>query len=194
MKTAIATLTSLSPYSQSKPIASDRKKGETAEDHEKRCWRERMHVNSDGIVFIPPMAFKNALSEAAKFLGMQIPGKGKSTYTKHFEAGVLVTDGPTLGVKKDDVEGEWLFLNSDGVRGSGKRVWKCYPVIPSWRVEVTYHVLDPVITEDVFRQILEESGSFIGLGRFRPRNNGYYGRFKVEDVRWGEASDLQAAE
>lgn len=191
MKIATTTLRSLSPYSQSRPIASPREPKETAEDHEKRTWRERMHVSDDGHVFIPPMAFKNCIAEAAKFLSKQIPGKGKATYTKHFEAGILVTDAPVLPLLGKDVAGEWLFLNADGVRGSGKRVWKQYPVIPEWRCDVTWYVLDDTITEEVFEETLREAGSFIGVGRFRPRNGGYYGRFTVEAVQWRTEADAQ---
>lgn len=184
MKTAIATLTSVSPYSQSRHHTTEKLPKESASDFEKRTWRERMHVNEDGFVFIPPMAFKNCLAEAAKFLQRQIPGKGKSTYTKHFEAGVLVVEPLVLPIKREDVQGEWLFLPSDGKRGSGSRVDKCYPLIASWSGDVTFMILDETITEDVFREHLEEAGKFIGIGRFRPRNNGYYGRFKVEAVKW----------
>lgn len=94
MRTAVATLKSLSPYSQSRYYQTEKLPREIARDYEARTWRDRMHSmpEPDGRVFIPPMAFKNCLSEIAKFLGEQIPGKGKSTYTKHFEAGILVTD------------------------------------------------------------------------------------------------------
>lgn len=186
MKTAIATLKSVSPYSQSRHYVVDKANNgkEGPKDYEARTWRERLHINDEGNVFIPPMAFKNCVAEVAKFLARQIPGKGKSTYTKHFEAGVLVTDGLTLPLKKDDVPGEWLFLPSDGKRGSGKRVDKCYPVIREWAGNVTFLILDETITQDVFREHLEEAGRFIGIGRFRPRNNGYYGRFKVEGLKW----------
>lgn len=185
MKNIVASLTSVSPYSQSKHHDTPKLERELPKDYEKRVWRERMHVNeSTGTVFIPPMAFKNALSEAAKFMSIQVAGKGKSTYTKHFEAGVLVVDGVDLGVKKVDVAGEWLFLPSDGIRGSGKRVDKCYPVIPQWKGDVTFYILDEIITQDVFRAHLEAAGNFIGIGRFRPRNNGFYGRFKVESIKW----------
>lgn len=186
MRTATATLKSVSPYSQSRYHAVPRKDKETAMDHEKRTWRERQHVNDEGHIFIPPMAFKNCLAEAAKFNPKNIPGRGKSTYTKHFEAGVLVTDGLTLPNKKDEVEGEWGFFNADGVRGSGKRVEKCYPKIPEWEGDVMFHVLDDTITADVFESTLKEAGSFIGIGRFRPRNNGFYGRFSVERITWVE--------
>ena len=185
MKTAVAHLKSISPYSQSRHYTTpERDQKETHADYEKRTWRERMHVSKDGNVFIPPMAFKNCLSEAAKFLSRRIPGKGKSTLTKHFEAGVLVTDGVVLPIKKEDVAGEWLFVPSDGKRGSGSRVDKCFPRIDTWEGKVTFYVLDDTIDKDTFMEHLKEAGQFIGIGYFRPRNNGYWGRFSVEKIEW----------
>lgn len=192
MKTVVATLKSISTYSQGRHYVPDKKQGENPRDQEARTWRERMHATADGNVFIPPMAFKNCLSEIAKFLSIQIPGKGKATFTKHFEAGVLVMDPLVLPIKKDEVKGQWLFIPSDGVRGSGKRVDKCFPVIPEWSGDVTYHVLDetlftmistPAGDMTAFEHHLRQSGSFIGIGFFRPRNNGYWGRFAVEQIR-----------
>ena len=184
MKTVSVTLESVSPYSQSRHYTTPKLDKENAKHYEERTWRDRLHVNEAGNVFIPSMAFKNCLSEAAKFLGIQIPGKGHNNYTKHFEVGILVTEGMDLGIKPDDVDGEWLFVPSDGKRGGGKRVDKCFPVVRQWRGVVAFYILDETITEDVFRQHLEEAGKFIGIGRFRPRNNGFYGRFKVVDLKW----------
>lgn len=189
MKTAIAYLKSTSPYSQSKfidkedhPKIGDGK--ESNDDFEKRTWRHRVHNDENGNVFIPPMAFKNCLSEAAKYLNMQVPGKGKSTYTKHFEAGVLVVDPLTLPLKWNDVQCQKLHLPSDGKRGGGKRVLKYMPLIPSWEGKVTFLILDETITEKVFSDVLKEAGRFIGIGTFRPRNNGFYGRFEVVNIDW----------
>jgi len=184
MHTATARLKSVSPYSQSRHHDTEKLAKELPKDFEARTWRERLHYDADGRVFIPPMCFKNCLSEAAKFLSRQIPGKGKATYTKHFEAGVLVPEPLILPLKKDDVKGEWLFLPADGKRGSGKRVDKCYPIIPEWSGNVQFLILDDMITEDVFTDHLKEAGRFIGIGRFRPRNNGFYGRFMVDGVEW----------
>ncbi len=183
MKTLTAHLKSISPYSQSRHYDTPKLDREIAKDYESRTWRDRMHVDAQGMVYIPPMAFKNALAEAAKFMSVQIPGKGKSTYTKHFEAGVLVMDPLPLNVAKSDVTGEWLFVPSDGRRGSGSRVDKCFPIIPEWEGDVEFHILDEIITDDVFREHLEAAGKFIGIGRFRPRNNGFYGRFSVESIK-----------
>lgn len=184
MKTVTATLRSTSPYSQSRYYDAPKLEKESSADYEKRTWRERLHKTKDGNVFMPPMAFKNCLSEAAKYLSVQIPGKGKSTYTKHFEAGVLVTDGLSLPISADDVTGEWLFVPADGKRGSGKRVAKCFPIIKQWSGKVTYYILDETITQDVFKVHLCEAGKFIGIGRFRPRNNGFYGRFEIVNLDW----------
>ena len=48
-------------------------------------------IDTNGVVFIPPNSLKNCLSEAAKFLSISVPGKGKATYTKNFEAGIKST-------------------------------------------------------------------------------------------------------
>lgn len=184
MRTAIATLKGIAPYSQSRAHFTPKLEKEGADAYEERTWREKMHVGPDGKVFIPPMAFKNALTDAALFLAKQIPGKGKATYTKHFTAGVMVVEGLALPVRKEDVPGEWLFVPADGKRGSGKRVRRCFPVVQTWGGDVSFLVLDDTITNSVFEDHLREAGNFIGIGRFRPRNNGFYGRFAVEKVRW----------
>lgn len=177
-------LKSASPYSQSKFINEKKSKDETHEAFEKRIWRERMHRTKDGNVYIAPMCFKNCLSAAAKYKSISIPGKGKKTYTAHFEAGVLVVDPLVLPVKADEVDGEWLHVPSDGRRGGTTRVEKCFPLIHSWEGIVEFLIFDEIITQDVFEEHLRDAGSFIGVGRFRPRNNGFYGRFSVESVTW----------
>jgi len=44
---------------------------------------------------------------------------------------------------------------------------------------VTFYILDEIITKEVFERTLTMAGQFIGIGRFRPQNNGFYGRFEV---------------
>lgn len=184
MKTAVAMLTSTSPYSQSRVIQSSKNPKELPDDFEKRTWRERLWQTEDGKVFIPPMQFCNSLKEAAKYLNLQVPGGGKRTFTKNFEAGVLVTQRLPLKYKATEIEPEKLYVPSDGRRGGTKRVYKYFPVIPEWCGAVTYMIFDDIITEDIFRQVLDASGKLIGIGRFRPRNMGYYGTFKIDEIIW----------
>lgn len=186
MKQAICHLKSLSPYGQSRKVYEPKLPEELNDAYEKRTWREKAHYDESENIIIPPMQFANSLKEAAKYLSIQIPGKGKATFTKNFEAGVMVTEPVILPIKKKDVKGLWLFVPADGRRGSGKRVDKCFPVIDSWEGTVTYNVIDDIITEEVFRKVLIASGSLIGIGFFRPRNCGYYGRFECDKMEWIE--------
>lgn len=185
MRIAIVTVKGISPYSQSKHHETAKLEKEQPDDYEKRTWAEKLHYNKEGEVFIPPMAFKNCLSETAKFLGIKIPGRAGSTYTKHFESGILITDPIMIGIHKKDVKSETLFVPSDGKRGGGKRVWKTFPRIDEgWTGKVTVYILDDTITESVFEEHFREAGRFRGVGRFRPANNGYYGRFEVAKIEW----------
>jgi hypothetical protein len=176
----------VSPFSFSAPVQSKRNTGETPDQFEERTWRERIHADGKGEAFIPPMALKNCLSEVAKYLSESVPGKGKSTYTKHFEAGILVLDPMVLGVKAIDIAGERLFVPSDGKRGGGSRVWKTFPVLRDWSTKATLYIFDPVIKPEKVLEYLTHAGKFIGMGRFRPRNNGFYGRFTVENFKHAE--------
>lgn len=190
MHTAKVTLESESPYSQSRMHDTPKNDRESGGDYEERTWRERAHFTEDGKIFIPPMVFKNCLDEAGKYLGMKIKGKGKSTYTKHFESGVMVLEGALLVDKKgqqytkDTCNGNPLFMNADGKRGSSTRVKRTYPIFHEWKAEVTFHVLDDTITKDVFMEHLKVAGQFIGIGQFRPKCRGYFGRFTVKNIKW----------
>jgi hypothetical protein len=189
MKTVIATIEGVSPYSQSRAYEVEKEQGEGPDDYERRTWRNRLHVGPDGRVFIPPMAYRNAVNDAAKFLSIQVPGKGKATYTKNFEAGILAVEPAVLDIKAEDVQGERLFVPADGRPGGSKRVYRIFPRIePGWVADFQFIVLDETVLQKsvegdftVFEHVLRRTGQFIGIGRFRPRNRGFYGRFAVRE-------------
>jgi hypothetical protein len=172
------------PYSQSKAMQTPRGQKEKPDDHDKRCWQERMHVDEHGVCFIPATAFKKAIDSAAGFLRERVPGKGQSEYGKHLRAGVMVMKNPTLGVKMEKVECEMLYVDSDGKAGSGKRVWRRFPVFRKWDCDVEFVIVDSTIDEDVFLRHLEEAGRLIGIGRWRGERGGMYGRFEIKNVKW----------
>ena len=184
MREYIASLVSVSPYSQSRQYEREfpRDEKELHDDYEARTWMKRLHTLPDGRVFIPPTQFKEALVECAQYLAIKIAGKGKATYTKHFKAGILISEGLILPIKAADVVGEWLSLDAQPTRSSGGRVWRCMPKIDEWRGDLTIHVLDETITQEILRYHLEQTGAFIGIGRFRPKNGGFYGRFRVAEL------------
>lgn len=184
MKKAIVKLTSNTPMAQGKYHSTPALERELAKDYEARTWREKLHYDENGMVYISPMAIKNCLSEAAKFMSIQVPGRGKATFTKHIEAGILIPGRVMLGIKKDDVMPLWLFVPADGVRGSGKRVEKAFPTMQKWSGTAEVYVTDEIITRDIFERHLDAAGKFIGLGSLRIRNNGIFGGFTAEVVSW----------
>lgn len=188
VKIVSVEIESVSPYSQSRMHDEPKLPKERPDDYEVRTWREKCNYDADGTIVIPAMALKQALDTVAKRLGEQIPGKGKSTFTKHFVGGVLCESDVRLeGWNKDTVPSVTINANSDGVRGSGKRVKRTFPVVSNWKATATFAVLDDVITKDVFERFFLECGRFTGVGRFRPENGGMNGRFRPVKFTWSEA-------
>lgn len=177
----------ISPISFSKVIQSTKTKGETDDAFEQRTWKERIHQDDKGQVVLPGVNLKNCLADCAVYFGEKIKGKGMRTWTKHFEAGIMIVDAMPMfddaqkPVMAKDVPGERLWLNSDGQRGGGKRVWRTYPYVVQWNVSGIIHVFDPTFDGQLgkIKEYLEHAGQFVGLGRWRPRNRGMYGRFEV---------------
>lgn len=183
-------LIGVSPLSFSKAIVSQKGQDEPNDTFEERTWMERLHVDDNGELFIPPNAMKNCLSNCAKYLAEKIPGKGKQTFTKNFEAGIMIVEPLKLGIKSNskEIQKERLFVPADGRRGGGKRVWKNFPTILQWRTSVEILVFDPILIAkpEKIEEYLKHAGKFIGLLRFRPRNNGYYGRYTIENFEYVE--------
>jgi len=187
MRICIFTITSVTPYSQSKQVDVDQHpklEKEGADGYDKRLWREKSTYDDNGIVCIPAMALKMAVDEAVKRLNIGIPGRGKSTYTKFFVAGQICEGDPSLGIHKDDLEYIDIWANADGVRGSGKRVRRRFPIIKSFDATARFAILDDVIPNQVFEKAVIEAGRLVGIGRFRPEKGGFLGRFTASNFQW----------
>lgn len=184
MRFVKVTMENITPYSQSRQHEAPKLDKETSDAYEKRTWREKCSFTDKDEVFIPAMAFKQSLDAAAKKLGLQIPGKGKATYTKYFVADVICDADVPLGLSKNDVDSVRISANVDGVRGSGKRVWRIFPVVPTWGAVGAFTVMDDTVTPQVFEEVFKIAGMSIGIGRFRPEKGGLNGRFRATKFEW----------
>lgn len=200
MLVAEFTLEGISPYSQSKFLGerpADRDPGAW----EKEVWKQRMHVDSDGYVVIPPMAVKYSMIEAARSSGDKIKGQRNATWTKQLVQGLLPVPSwyVLVGGDKyhiDNVQGEPLMLNADGKRGGSTRVERIMPYIPAgWTADVALHVTSPALIDnpDRVERYMEYAGQFIGIGRWRPEKGGIYGRFTVLHSKIEKLDALKAA-
>jgi hypothetical protein len=186
MKVCTATLKSITPFTASRMHDTAKQDKERPDEYEVRTWREKAHYDHEGVAYIPGIAFKMALDAAAKYLSIQVPGKGKATFTKHFLSGVMCADNLSLKMRRDDFTSITINANADGVRGSGKRVKRTFPIAPQWQGALTFYVMDDAITQPIFEKVLSETGKFIGVGQYRPQNGGTNGRFEVVSTAWSE--------
>ncbi len=185
MRTATITIVGMTPYSQSKALQVEKKRDEDYKTFEERIWKQRLHVDEKGQVFIPPVSIVLGMACAAAYLskGGELKKKGAATWSQNFNSGLAIAEGPMIGKTAEDARPEWVYCHADGKRGSGKRVWRCFPIFPQWGTTFVLHILDDTIPEEVFRRVVEAFGLFNGLGRFRPQNGGYLGRFIVESIK-----------
>ena len=185
---ATVTIVGTAPLSQSHQHDEPKMEGEGNDDYDIRTWPSKLNVESvDGkdTVVIPAFGMQCAIAAAAKYSKRQIPGQGKATWTAKFTSGISVVGPLALNINPATVKPVMIQANSDGVRGSGKRVPRRFPQMPpGWKTTFDVLVLDPIITQEVFREMLELAGMFIGVGQFRPEKGGTNGRFIVEKIAW----------
>jgi len=184
MRTCKVAIKSLSPIMQSKYHNTPKLDGEQPDAWEERTWKNKAHTDPKGIVHISPMALAICIKEACKFLNKKIPGRRNETWTKHFESGILVTSPMSLGVNIDDVKKSAIRCSSDGTVGGKSKVTRNFPTIDDWKGAFEVIILDDMITEDIFKEVMVMAGNLIGLGAFRVRNRGYCGRFEVVSIAW----------
>ena len=194
LQVATARITLSTPLIFGKQIdqeAIPKQAKETHDSYEKRTWRERCHANSDGHLFVPARAFKKLLENTARYRGDKIKGQGQKTWTAKFRAGVSVEGDMVLKphILKDEVNGMWKSVPSNGQPGGATRVKRCFPIVdPGVGGEIRILLLDPFVQKEVVEEYLRFGGTVNGLGVWRPQNGGSFGRFTVDEITWDEIS------
>lgn len=194
---ATVTLVGIAPYTQSRQHDEKKIEGENAGDYDIRTWRSKMTTEvRDGAstIVMPAHGVQQCIAAAAKYSKRQIPGQGKATWTAKFTAGIMLVENPSINIDPATITVPLVIsANADGVRGSGKRVPRRFPqVAAGWQTTFDIYILDPIIVEPIFREMVELAGMFIGLGQFRPQNGGTNGRFKLAELVWADNRALAA--
>ena len=191
---ARVTLQGIAPMTHSHQHDEPKLEGEQPDAYDIRTWRKKLNVNADGTsIVLRAHGVQQCIAAAAKYSSRQIPGQGKKTWTKKFEAGLMILEDPELKIDPASVNSITISANSDGVRGSGKRVPRRFPVIPpGWQTTFDVTILDPIITEDIFSEMVALAGMFIGVGQFRPEKGGTNGRFKLAKLVWEDNRQIAA--
>lgn len=198
LSASVATLTlrGTSSMTQSRQHGEPKLEGESHDDYDVRTWRSKLSVEERGgkpTIVIPAHGMQQCITAGAQYSKRKIEGKGAATWAKKFTSGIMLTECPALMIDPASVKSVTISANANGRRGPGTRVPRRFPVIPfGWKTTFDVMILDPIITQQIFREMVELAGLFIGLGQFRPENGGTNGRFTIDALEWADNRRLAA--
>lgn len=179
MYRATVKIKGMAPLSCSRQHRSPFQDGESHEDYDARTWREKANYDANGHVFVPAMAFKQAMDLAAKRLAIPDPDNKRANFTKYFVSDVICEQNCNIGIHKDEMPAVTINANVDGVRGSGKRVPRTFPQTQNWGGDISFLIMEEKIKPEHFEKVLTMAGRSIGVGQFRPEKGGLNGRFEI---------------
>ena len=138
------------------------------------CIEARAYRKADGELYIPSRWIYNSLVRA--FSSYKIKGARGKRFTAADVAGLLAIF-PTeigLGVKSYQVHESFVVIQRN-------RVIRYRPWLPEWQASFWMKIDQSFGTNlNKVRMALEDAGSRIGIGDYRPAKKGPFGRFIVE--------------
>lgn len=146
------------------------KKGTPREQAEKKAYAD----TKTGELYIPGPNIFACLIQAGTFHKV---GKSKITTTKSslIPAGMAISEVICpLGTSHFEVDSRSVVIPATGGRIMAHR-----PRLDEWKLSFTLEVDESMFDEATARLLIDDAGSKVGLGDFRPARKGPFGRFKV---------------
>jgi hypothetical protein len=138
---------------------------------EYHCYR-----NADGKCYIPSDQIRGALIGAGSYVKAKVGGRAKSM--KIIVAAMFMVTPEEILMPDYDAIDKRSAVNRN-IKG---RVITIRPRWNQWSAEFTLSVDEDSITKETISQIIEYAGKYVGIGSFRPTNNGLFGRFELTDI------------
>ena len=130
----------------------------------------------DGEPGIPGPNILRCLIDAGTYLKV---GRSKvSTQKTSLVPAAVMLEEPFVPIQ---TESGWK-VDTRPVRipATGGRILRHRACFDDWRIAFTVILDEKIITEKLFRELVDIAGSHIGLGDFRPATKGPFGRFVVD--------------
>lgn len=143
---------------------------EDAKRAEYHCYR-----NGNGKCFIPADQIRGALIGAGTYVKAKVGGRAKSM--KQIVAAMFMVNPDHIELPDYDQIDKRSAVN----RNVKARVICVRPKWSVWEVEFTLLVMNDTLTQETIKSILEYAGDYVGIGSFRPTNNGMFGRFEIKE-------------
>ncbi|HTJ52654.1 MAG TPA: hypothetical protein VL443_24530 [Cyclobacteriaceae bacterium] len=139
---------------------------------EYHCYR-----NSDEQCFIPSEQIRGALIAAGSYVKAKVGGRSKSM--KQIVAAMFMVSPDQILLPDFDSIDKRSAVN----RNVKARVIVVRPKWSEWSAEFTLSIDEDSITIQTIEQIIEYAGKYVGIGSFRPSNNGMFGRFELTTIK-----------
>ena len=56
------------------------------------------------------------------------------------------------------------------------------PKWSTWSAEFDMVIDNNTLTKEMITELIDTTGNYVGIGSYRPTNNGYFGRFKLIEL------------
>lgn len=128
-----------------------------------------------GELFVPGVNLQRALIAGATFS----KGKGRASLQKPVAACVFVSpEYMIIDPQKYNIDSRAVVI-----KATGGRIVRHRPRFEmGWTLSFTLEYDDTLLTEKQLRQVVDDTGSRVGIGDFRPEKKGPFGRFMV--ISW----------
>lgn len=133
------------------------------------CYR-----NGNGRCYIPSEHLRGSFINAGSYVKAKVGGRTKSM--KQIVAAMFMIEPDYIEIPDYDSIDKRSGVN----RNIKARVITIRPKWTEWEAAFKLKIMNDTITDQTIRQIIEYAGDYVGIGSFRPTNNGMFGRFYVD--------------
>lgn len=184
----------VSSYSQSRMILDEKKgENETHAEFDERTYLLKTTHDKDGTIVLPATAIISSIVEAVAKAGEKRPGKGQATWKKAFMGALMMetpmvlmdAKGKPYNIHSNPPAMEKTPCDAQGKKGGsgGSTVIRCFPVFHEWSTRCQLICFNDEITPAKLEEYAKLAGRIVGIGRWRPQNNGLYGRYAISNFK-----------
>lgn len=128
------------------------------------------HRNGNGKCYIPSDQIRGSLIGAGSMVKAKVGGRSKSM--KQVVAAMFMVSPDHIELPDYDAIDKRSTVN----KNVKARVIVIRPKWTEWEASFDLNVMNDTITKETILAILENAGDYIGIGSFRPTNNGMFGK------------------
>lgn len=138
---------------------------------EYHCYR-----NPQGKCFLPADQLRGSFITAGSAVKAKVGGRSKSM--KQVVAAMFMVTPDEILLPDFDVIDKRSAVN----RNIKARIIVIRPKWLTWEASFELNVMNDTITKETVKSVIEYAGDYVGIGSFRPTNNGMFGRFQLIDI------------